>query len=125
MTKENTRKIIESISVWKTNGLTRLTLVTTDGIGKVQIDLCHRDDSRFGRTAFIWDLYVQEKYRRQGIAKLLMNHAIKRAKNFGFTSATLEWELGNTPREIAWWYASLGFKEKEFSNNYALMVKQL
>lgn len=47
------------------------------------------------------------------------------AKDFGFETAILEWELADSPREIAWWYVSLGFDDKEFSNTYLLMVKEL
>lgn len=54
-----------------------------------------------------------------------MLHAIQRAKEFGFATATHEWNLRDSKREIAWWYASLGFDEKEFGNTYALMVKNL
>ena len=119
-------KIIESISEWTSTNVTRLTIVTDGGEGKVQVDLPNDKENRFGeRTALIWDLYVHPDYRRRGIAKELMQYALKRAKEHGFNTATLEWELEDTPRHIAWWYGSLGFDEKEFSDSYALMVKQL
>lgn len=118
-------KIVETRSEWRSSGTTRLTIIANDGEGKIQVDLLNRDNKEYGRTAYIWDLYVKEDCRRKGIAKELMQYALKRAKEFGFTSATLEWVLEDTPREIAYWYASLGFDDKEFSDTYSLMVKQL
>jgi len=117
--------LIESISTWQSTGVTRITIVTPGGEGKIQVDLLSRDDTKFGRTAVIWDLYVSEEHRRKGIARQLMQHAIQRAKDFGFATATLEWNLVDSKREIAWWYTSLGFDEKEFGNTYALMIKNL
>ena len=117
-------KLIEAISKWTSGDLTRLTVVSEDGIAKIQIDLLTKH-KHFGTTAFIWDLYVHPDHRRKGIAKELMQYALRRAKEHGHTTATLEWNLKDTPREVAWWYADMGFDEKEFSNTYALMVKQL
>ena len=117
-------QLIESISQWQDDSITRITVLTIDGKAKIQIDLL-KDHDRFGTTAFIWDLFVYPEQRRKGIAKQLMQYALQRAKDYGFTTATLEWNLKDTPREIAWWYADLGFDDKEFSNVYALMVKQL
>lgn len=118
-------RLIESVSRWKSTNVTRLTILTENGEGKIQVDLLYDEDQDFGRTAFIWDLYVKEGYRRQGIAKQLMSYALKRARDYGFATATLEWVLEDSPREIAWWYASLGFEDKEFSNSRSLMVKEL
>lgn len=118
-------KLIETISEWQSTGVTRLTVLTENGEGKIQVDMLNRDNKEYGRTALIWDLFVHPDHRRKGIAKKLMQYALKRAKEYGFTTATLEWTLRDTPREIAWWYADLGFDDKEFSNSYALMVKEL
>lgn len=118
-------KLIESISEWRSTQVTRLTIVTDGGEGKVQVDLLNYDNEDYGCTAFVWDLFVRPEHRRKGIAKELMQYALKRAKEYGFSTATLEFNLEDTPREIAWWYASIGFKDTEFSETYALMVKKL
>lgn len=117
-------RFIESISEWVGSGITRLTILTEHGEGKIQVDLLENDSS-YGHTAFIWDLYVREDCRGRGIAKQLMGYALQRAKDYGYTTATLEWELKDTIREIAWWYSRLGFEDKEFGNGCSLMVKDL
>lgn len=117
--------LIEAKSTWPSIGLTRVTIVTSGGEGKIQVDLLSEDNTKFGQTAFLWDLYVSPEHQRKGIAKLLMQRALEIAKEQGFNTATLQWNLQDSKREIAWWYASLGFEEKEFSNTYALMVKNL
>lgn len=118
-------RLIESISDWRSTGVTRLTIVTENGEGKIQVDLLNRDNKEYGRTAYIWDLYVKDEFRRKGIGKTLIDYALKRAKEFGFETATLDWDLEDTPREIAYWYSRIGFEEKEFGDSSARMVKIL
>lgn len=117
--------LIEVTSTWESTGVKRFTVVTPGGEGKIQVDLFFRGHKSIGRTAYFWDLYVHPDHRRKGIAKLLMQRVLGIAKEHGFATATLEWDFHDTSREIAQWYRSLGFEEKEFSNTYALMVKNL
>ena len=118
-------QFVEATSEWKSTGVRRLTILTANGEGKVQVDLINHEDGTFGRTALIWDLYVAEEYRRKGVARQLMQYALQRAKEYGFTTATLEWDVRDSIREIAWWYESLGFEEKAIGNGYSLMVKNI
>ena len=116
--------LIELQSSWVSTATTRLTIVCDGGEGKIQVDLIYKSEL-YGRTAYIWDLYIHPDHRRKGIARQLMQQALHRARDFGFETATLEWVLQDTPRHIAQWYARLGFEEREFSDEYALMVKKL
>ena len=106
-------------------GVTCITIVTPGGEEKIQVDLLSHEDSKFGQTALIWDLFVLPAFRRREIAKQLVHRAIAVAKLHGFATATLEWNLRDSKQEISWWYARIGFDEKEFGNTYALMVKNL
>lgn len=115
--------MIEVTSTWKSTNVTRLTIMTDGGEGKVQVDFVDNDE--YGYTAYVWDLWVKPEHRRKGIASQLMEYALQRARDYGYKTATLEWVLDDTPREIAHWYSRLGFDEQEFSDTYALMVKQL
>lgn len=117
--------MIEVKSHWRSSSITRLTIVTKDGAGKVQVDLINYDNLKFGRTALIWDLYVREDSRRQGVAKRLMQYAIERSKECGFETASLEWNLLDTPKEIKGWYEKLGFVARAIDGKDVLMVKKL
>lgn len=116
--------LIEAISQWNSTKCTRLTIVDNNGRCKVQVDLL-KDYDTYGDCAYIWDLYVKEEYRRQGLAKELMQNAIQRAKDFGYNKILLEWDLRDTTIEIAKWYLSMGFIEEKFGNGYALMVNTM
>ena len=50
-----------------------------------------------------------------------MNKARMTAKCRGAHTCVLEWSLDESPRWVAWWYARLGYDEKDFSDTYALM----
>lgn len=117
-------RLVEATSQWNSTKCTRLTIVDEKGRCKVQVDLL-KDYKHYGDCAYIWDLYVQEEYRRQGLAKKLMQKAIQRAKDFGYNKIFLEWDLRDTPIEIAKWYLSMGFIEERIGNGYALMVNTL
>lgn len=117
-------KLIESKSQWKSTNCTRLTIVTENGEGKIQVDLLESHEE-YGNTAFIWDLYVQPEFRRKGVAKKLMSYALLRAHHYGKPTATLEWTGEDTDRSICEWYRSIGFYDKEFSQDYSLMIKEL
>lgn len=112
-------------SRWEGDDVTRDTIIIGNGEGKVQIDFLNENNKRFGHTALIWDLYVNERFRRKGIARELMKVALQKVKDYGYDTATLEWELSNTPYEILDWYTRLGFEEKEFGEGCALMVKTI
>ena len=75
--------------------------------------------------ALVWNLYVNEEHRRKGLARKLMDEAHKTAKHLGAHTCVLEWSLRESPRWVAWWYAKLGYDEKEFSNTYAPMKLEL
>ena len=75
--------------------------------------------------ALVWNLYVDEPHRRNGLARRLMDEARKTARHLGARRCALEWSLRESPRWVAWWYARLGYDEKEFSDEYALMKLEL
>jgi len=71
----------------------------------------------------IWilnDLFVEESYRRKGVAKLLMDAAKSHAEATGAARITLTTQISNVPAQKL--YESLGYiKDKEFYH-YALRV---
>ena len=56
----------------------------------------------------IYNLYVDEKYRKQGVARLLMETAEKEAKKLGCKSAQLEYDK-ESESFVLQWYQRLGY----------------
>lgn len=109
------------ISMWKQD-LSTLNEVSLQ-VGVVELAV-HKRGEHEGE-ALVWNLYVDEPERRKGLARRLMDEARKMAKHLGAHTCVLEWSLRESPRWVAWWYAKLGYDEKEFSNTYALMKLEL
>lgn len=63
-----------------------------------------KDESR--KFGYIWGVYVEQSYRRQGIAKYLTNRAIDYLKEIGCTRVVLNASPSGKPV-----YSSLGFSE--------------
>ncbi len=66
--------------------------------------------------AHIMNLAVDEKARRKGIASLLVDRALKDAKDRGVESATLEVRVSNNGARAL--YTKLGFKEAGVRPDY-------
>lgn len=94
--------------------------------GSVQVEL-YNEIQDFGSTAFIYGLWVEPQYRRQGEAKALLRIAEDMAGKMGHKSVMLEWKEQDTPVEVLKWYIRSGYDEKQFSGNgdYYLLEKQL
>ncbi|WP_271254347.1 GNAT family N-acetyltransferase [Pseudanabaena sp. Chao 1811] len=70
------------------------------------------------RVWILNDLFVDEPYRKQGVAKLLMNAAEQFARETGAVRLVLETQISNIAAQSL--YESLGYiKDKDFYN-YAL-----
>ena len=105
------------ISMWKQDPSALYD--TSQQVGVVELAVCKHGEHE--GEALVWNLYVDEPERRKGLARRLMDEARKTAKHLGAKTCVLEWSLEESPRWVAWWYARLGYDEKEFSNTYALM----
>lgn len=73
--------------------------------------------------ALVWNLYVDEPYRRKGLARELMDEAHKTAKHLGAKVTALEWSLKESPYWVIEWYTRLGYDEKEFGPGNELMKR--
>jgi len=84
-----------------------------------------RGDSPHNGEALLWNLTIDKAHRRKGLGQRLLHEAEEAARCEGSTVAVLEWSLHDSPRWVAFWYARQGYDEKEFSNVYTLMKKEL
>ena len=80
---------------------------------------------------YINNLCVLEKYRRQGIARELMNYVIKKCRDEGALHLMLQVDLNNDAtmsveeHYLVKFYKSLGFSVYEYGSNIALMFMPL
>ena len=117
------------ITVWKDKDNVIISMWHDDGPDMAQqvgvVELAVYKNGEHAGEALVWNLYIDEAHRRKGLAKQLMEEAHKTAKHLGAKTCVLEWSLKESPRWVAWWYARLGYDEKEFSNIYALMKLEI
>ena len=74
----------------------------------------------------IYNLWVDEKYRKQGSARLLMDSAEVEAKKLGCKSVQLEWDDKGSKPFVLEWYQRIGYRIKARNENgRLLLVKQL
>ena len=112
--------IIKAIDM-KVDKVEQTTIVVLDDyeiIGTVQLRYKGK------KSACIWLLFVEENYRREGIATLLVNECCKMAKQEHCQTLGLIVDKDNEPAMSL--YHKLGFKfSYEYEDNTYLMVKDL
>ena len=79
-------------------------------IGYIKAGINKRPDIyKVEKMGFIYDIYVEEKYRRQGVAKLLMDNIFEWMKGKGIKYTSLYVANDNQIAASAW--QKYGFKE--------------
>ena len=96
---------------------------TSEQVGVVELAVYKHGEHE--GEALVWNLYVDEEYRRKGLARELMQEAHKTAKHLGVKVTALEWSLKESPQWVFDWYCRLGYDEKEFGPGNALMKRPL
>ena len=85
---------------------------------------CRKMGERQGE-AYLWNLYVESQHRRHGCAHLLLQTAEQEARRHQCHTATLEWELRESPRWVLDFYTRQGYAEREFGKDSAWLAKKL
>ena len=93
-------------------------------IGIIEVRL-FRGESKYKGEAYIWNLWVSEGHRRKGYGRALLSDALDLAMLDGCKAVTLEWDRRDSPQWVFDWYTRQGFDEREFSEGYAMMVKDM
>ena len=106
-------------------------ILIVDGIHRssVQVSIPDKnaDDNRIeGKAdALIYALWVDEPYRKQGVARKLLETAEREAKKMGCKTVCLEWDWRETPEWVRRWYNRMGYSEQREPNNVWLLTKKL
>lgn len=106
-------------------------ILIVDGIhcSSVQVSIPDKDadDNRIeGKAdALIYALWVDEPYRKQGVARKLLEKAERQAKQMGCKSVCLEWDRREAEEWTLRWYERLGYHEKDLRRYGSLLVKEL
>lgn len=107
----------------------RILIVYGIHYSSVQVSIPDKnaDDNRIeGKAdALIYALWVDEPYRKQGVARKLLETAEREAKKMGCKTVCLEWDRRESEEWTLRWYERLGYNEKEFGRFSSLLVKEL
>lgn len=84
-------------------------------------------ENRIKDTAdvIIYALWVDEPYRKKGVAGLLIEAAEREAMKAGCRTVCLEWDRREAPQWVLDWYERLGYEEKEFGQYSVILVKEI
>jgi ribosomal protein S18 acetylase RimI-like enzyme len=107
-------------------------IIITDEInhGTVQVEIPkpgpYKDEYYQYADCAIYNLWVDEKYRKRGTARLLMETAEREAKKLGCKLVQLEWNDKDTEVFVLEWYKRLGYHVKALNeNDRLLLVKEI
>lgn len=74
---------------------------------------------KWNKRIRVWEFLVKQEFRRKGIGTLLMNHAVKLAKERGARMVVLETQTCNVPAikfYLTYGFALIGFDTTAYSN---------
>lgn len=98
-------------------------LFSTEG-ASVQLEI-YPKPTQDGIRAYICRLWVDERYRRQGRAKALLDAAEAMARREGMATVSLAWNENDTPVWMLEYYRRRGYEDFEFGENYVLLKRAL
>ena len=98
--------------------------------GTVQVEVPkpgeYKDEYYQYADCAIYNLWVDEQFRKQGVARLLMEVAEGEAKKLGCKSVQLEWDDKGSKPFVLEWYQRIGYRIKARNENgRLLLVKEL
>lgn len=103
----------------------RVLIIDEDTQSTLFIDIEEDVDYEYKETAWLWNLYVKEEYREQGIATKLIKDAEQAVKRKGCVATLLKWNELMSAGFTKDWYRRLGYTEKEVREGYIIYEKIL
>ena len=108
--------------IWKDE--IRILITDEQNHGSVQISIPRYECNISGKAdALIYALYVDSRYRREGIATKLLRLAERQIKLNGLQIAGIEFDKEESESFVLAWYLKNGYKP--FSKRSKLLIKEL
>ena len=108
--------------IWKDE--VRILITDEENLGSVQISIPLYASDIFGKAdALIYALFVDNNYRKCGVAKHLLQLAEQQAKLNGVKIIGLEFNKEESEKFVLNWYLNNGYKP--FSKKSNLLIKTL
>lgn len=104
---------------------TRILIVDGNSRGSVMLEIPQDKSKMGGADVWLYSLWVDRKYRKQGVARSLMELAESYAKHKGYKKIALEWDNREAPRWVKVWYEKRGYETSAFGRHNCLMIKKL
>ena len=93
-------------------------------IGIIEVRL-FRGKSKYKDEAYLWNLFVDKNHRHKGYGHALLSDALDLAMLNNCKIAMLEWDKCDSKQWVLDWYVRHGFEEKEFSEGYTRLEKDM
>ena len=108
----------------------KIIVVDENHHGTVQVEIPkpgpYKDEYYQYADCAIYGLWVDEKFRKQGSARILMEVTELEAKKLGCKSVQLEWDDKGSKHFVLEWYKSIGYRVMVRNENGRLtLVKEL
>lgn len=115
-------KMIIQKQTWKDE--IRILIIDEENFGSVQISIpLYVSDISGKADALIYNLFVDNNHRRNGVAKSLLQLAEQQAKLNGVKTIGLEFNKDESDRFVLDWYLRSGYKS--FNKKSNLLIKKL
>lgn len=102
----------------------RILITDEQNHGSVQISIPRYECNISGKAdALIYALYIDNRYREQGVATKLLQSAEQQIKLNGLQIAGIEFDKKESESFVLAWYLKIGYKP--FSKRSKLLIKKL
>lgn len=106
----------------------RILVTNEQHHGSIQAFIPHRTEDKpldGEADALIYSLWVGERHRGRGVAKLLMETAERELKSCGVETVAISWDGRDSPLWVLHWYERLGYEGKAFDYRCCTLLKRL
>ena len=96
--------------------------------GSIQAFIPYRTEDRpldGEADALIYSLWVDERHRGSGVAKILMETVESELKRCGIVTVAISWDGRDSPKWVLQWYERLGYEEKALGRECCTLLKRL